>query len=127
MTPIGSRESLMRPCSLRHGDQPPRRPRPRLERLRVAGDLDHVVLRDPLQQRVRDPVDRVLRLPRDEPDPVAVLEDHQLAPAHVADLGRALDDRRVHPRGALDAVVLAEHAAVYLQEYSGDRSWIYAD
>src|SRR4051795_12312175 len=85
MTPIGSRESLMRPCSLRHGGEHARALR--LERLRAAGDLDHVVLRDPLEQRVRDPVGRVLRLPRDEADPVAVLEDHQLASAHVSDLG----------------------------------------
>src|SRR3954454_13080055 len=117
MTPMGSRESFIRRGSLRHeSSKSPRRgfraeltlvQRERLpERLAVSPGSEHVVLRDRLQQRVRDPVARVLRLPRDEPHALAVLVDHELPPVVVHDLRRALEDRRVAPPRCLPGVNL---------------------
>src|SRR3954447_19235433 len=105
MTPMGSRESFIRRGRLRQRVQAEGS---LAERLAVPRDREHVVLRDRLQQRVRDTVARVLRLPRDEPDALAVLEDHELPPVVVHDLRRALEDRLVLPARALQAVVLAE-------------------
>src|SRR2546423_15617973 len=103
MTPMGSRDSFIRRGSLRQGSS-----HLLAERLARPRDREHVVLRDRLQQRVRDPVARVLRLPRDEPDALAVLVDHELPPVVVHDLRRALEDRRVLPARPLQAVVLPE-------------------
>src|SRR3982750_1277766 len=90
MTPMGSRESFIRRGRLRQTVQ-----RTALtERLAVPRDGELVVLRDRLKQRVRDPVARVLRLPRHEPHALAVLEDHELPPVVVHDLRRALRGRR---------------------------------
>src|SRR4051812_15087458 len=91
MTPMGSRESFIRRGRLRQRVQAEGS---LAERLAVPRDREHVVLGDRLQQRVGDPVARVLRLPRDEPNALAVLVDHELPPVVVHDLGRALEDRR---------------------------------
>src|SRR3954470_13519985 len=73
MTPMGSRDSFIRRVRL-------------AERLARPRDSEHVVLRDRLKQRVRDPVARVLRLPRDEAHPLAVLVDLELPAVVVDDL-----------------------------------------
>src|SRR3954453_20060119 len=97
MTPIGSRESFIRGSSLLSA-----------ERLARPRDRAQGVFRERLEQRVRDPVGRVLRLPGDQPHALAVLEDHELPAAVRRYLRRALDDRRVLPARSLQPVVLAE-------------------
>ena len=59
-----------------------------------------------LQQRVRDPVDRLGRPPGDEAQPVAVVEELVLAAPHGDRLARVVEDRRRLPARPLDAVVL---------------------
>src|SRR5665648_130676 len=73
-----------------------------------AGDRHHLLLAQGLQQGVRDPVDGLRRPPGDKPQPVALEVQLELAALDRALLGRAVEDRRVHPARPLDAVVLAD-------------------
>src|SRR3954447_17174790 len=80
--------------------QPPQRRR----------DGDHLPRAERLRERVRDPVDRPLRAPGDEPQPLPVVVQLELAPVDPADVGRVVEDRRRLPGRALDPVVLADAA-----------------
>src|SRR4051794_40811039 len=93
ITPMGSRAFMRRLT---------------LQGLGGAGDVDHLPRGERLEQRVRDPVDGVLVAPCHQPQTVAVVEQLQLAVPVFVHLGRVVEDRRVHPGGALDAVVLAD-------------------
>src|SRR5215207_9383009 len=74
---------------------------------RRARDGHHLLLRERLEQRVRDPVGRLGRAPGHEPQPVAREVQLVLPPPDAPRLGRLVEDRRVLPRGGLQAVVLA--------------------
>src|SRR3954449_11350440 len=70
----------------------PRRPDGRLalalaEAPQRGGDAQHLRAGQGLRERVGDPVDRLVRAPRDEPDPVPVAVDAQLAAVPDDDLG----------------------------------------
>src|SRR5215208_7954541 len=74
------------------------------------GDREHLALVERLGERVRHPIDGAARLPGDEPQPAPVVVELELAPAGLAHLVRVVEDRRVLPGHALDAVVLAGEA-----------------
>src|SRR3712207_6720713 len=80
------------------------------ESLQRSGDADHLLRAERLGQRVGHPVDRLAGPPGDEPDALAVAEDHELAPVADDRVVRVVENRRLPPRGALDAVVLADDA-----------------
>src|SRR4051794_30949512 len=106
ITPIGSRSATDwdGPLAGVHA-------RSTLQGLGGAGDRHQVAPGDRLEQRVRDPVDGVVLAPRDHPQPLAVEVEVVLAAADpLRHVGRA-QDRRVHPLGALEAVVLADLVA----------------
>src|SRR5919112_3097935 len=73
MTPIGSFTSATRPS--------------RLQRPHRAGDGKHLLLVQGEQQRVRDPVDRVVGPPGDQPQAVSVVGQLVGALADLARLG----------------------------------------
>ena len=76
-----------------------------------ARDLDHARVGHLAPDRVRDPVRAARRAPRHHADLRPVVEEHQLAAAgRLADPVRVVEDRRVAPREALDAPVLARLA-----------------
>src|SRR5215212_2686 len=107
ITPIGSLSSVIEASRL---------PRD-LERPHRSGDREHLLLAERQQQRVGDPVDRLRGVPGDETQAVAVVGQLVDAAADLACLGDGLEDRRVAPCQALEAVVLAratglEHHAV---------------
>src|SRR3954468_22373754 len=97
ITPMGSRAVMRRMT---------------LQGLGGAGDVDHLPLGERLEQRVGDPVHRVLLAPRHQAHAVAVVEELELAAAHLPRLVRRLDDRRVGPGRALEAVILADQAVL---------------
>src|SRR5829696_4196780 len=107
MTPIGSRSCvLMKRLSLAAA----RRALLLAEAAQRRSDRDHLARAERLRQRVGDPVDRPPRPPRDEPQAPAVVVQLQLAAVDPARFGRVVEDRRLAPGRALDAVVLADHA-----------------
>src|SRR5712691_7916176 len=92
ITPIGSRAALMSRGNLltESGERP--------------GDGDHLLVAQRLKQRVRDPIHGAGGLPRDQAQPAAVVVELELAADHLHLVVGAVEDRRVHPVGALDAV-----------------------
>src|SRR4051794_36899280 len=96
MTPMGSR-SLMRRASL----QRPRR----------LGDLEHLLLRERLEQRIRDPVGRLRRAPGDDAHAIPVEEELVLPSTALHGLRRRLEDGGFLPGGGLEPVELADPAA----------------
>src|SRR5919202_6083015 len=102
MTPMGSLSLLMRGgsgyCALA------------LELAQRARDAKHLGAAERLGERVRYPVDRAARAPGDEPHAPAVAVDPQPVAVDHADLVGVVEDRRVLPGHALDAVVLADDA-----------------
>src|SRR3954447_21154918 len=73
-------------------------------------DGDHLPRAERLRERVRDPVDRPLRAPGDEPQALPVVVQLELAPVDPADVGRVVEDGRRLPGRPLDPVVLADAA-----------------
>src|SRR4051812_11027285 len=69
-----------------------------LESCQRLGDREHLPVVERLRQRVGDPVDGPARLPRDEPQPAAVVVELQLAGADRARLVGVVEDRRGLPR-----------------------------
>src|SRR3954447_24915365 len=82
ITPMGSRAFMRRMT---------------LQRLGGAGDVDHLPRGERLEQRVGDPVDRILLAPRHQAHAVAVVEELELAAADLARLVGRLEDRSVGP------------------------------
>src|SRR5215208_3208282 len=72
-----------------------------------AGDGHHLLLGERLEQGVGDPVRRLGGAPRHQAQPVTREVQLVLTAADAALLGRLVEDRRVPPGGALQAVVLA--------------------
>src|SRR4051812_6694924 len=104
MTPMGSRSGMRRGrlsgCRSRPGSGPDAAQRPR--------DAQHLLVAEALRQGVGDPVDGVWRLPGDDAQGATVVEELVVAAAHAPLLVGVVEDRRRHPRRALDAVELAE-------------------
>src|SRR5690349_18258493 len=100
MTPMGSRVPLSSRMRAGEASGESRTVRPRgsahppgwlalalAEPPQRGGDAQHLRARQGLRERVRDPVDRLARAPRDEPDPASVAVDAQLAAVADDDLG----------------------------------------
>src|SRR4051812_30992296 len=103
MTPMGSRGAVLIAAAKASGTAG----RSAADALDRPGDRQHLLVRELLRQRVRDPVGAALVLPRDEAQAPAVVVEVERAPGHPALLARLVEDRRVLPRRPLDAVVLA--------------------
>ena len=78
--------------------------------LQRGGDADHLARTQRLGERVGHPVDRALGPPGDEPQAAPVVVELELAAVDLAGLRRVVEDRRLAPGRALDAVVLADDA-----------------